>query len=372
MPLLDLHAHFPMHTRFPPALTQGPPPVGKELEFWAANQLLNYQGGKPRVSLDELLAGADGGIGSVLNDPDDEFFHDATPVPGAFQNLLAQMQNVENEVQGKVQIARNPAQVRQFLQDDQRFLFHCVEGAFALGGDAANADTLAARGVAYVIIAHLFYRGVATCQNAFPSLPDVIFQSLLNPFQDPKVGLTDLGVAIVDRLLTNGVLVDITHATDLAQQKIFDMARDHGNAPVISSHNGVRGTSNHPLNLSPLAIQRIRDSQGVIGIITFPYWLRPGTDLVSDGFPLMFHAIDYIHSVTGTYDNIAIGTDLDGFIQPVHGCADFSQTPALVAAIRAKYPAAVADAILWRNAVAVLERGWKGVQETAVAAGHNV
>jgi hypothetical protein len=32
----DLHAHFPMHTRFPPQISQGPPPVGKEI-FGAAN-----------------------------------------------------------------------------------------------------------------------------------------------------------------------------------------------------------------------------------------------------------------------------------------------------------------------------------------------
>ena len=350
-----------MHTRFPPAVTQGPPPVGKELEFFVANQLFNYQGGRPRVTLAELIAGADGGIGSVLYDPDDEFFHDDVPVPGAFQNLLAQMQAVEDEVQGKVVVARNPDQVRTCLQNDQRFLFHCVEGAFALGGNVANVDTLANRGVAYVVIAHLFYRGVATCQNAFPFVPDPVFAALLNPQQDPTVGLTALGRDIVDRLLQNRVLVDITHATDLAQNQIFDMAKAH-NAPVISSHNGVRGTSNYPLNLNQDAILRIAESKGLIGIILFPYWLRQPLDQVfaRDGFSLMFDAIDYIATVTGTYKNIAIGSDLDGFIHPIQGCADYSQTPALAAAIRAKYPAA-ADQILWRNALDVLERWWKGV-----------
>ena len=48
-PLLDLHCHFPMHTKFPPRFTKSPPPLGKELEFWAANMLLNFQGGKPRA-----------------------------------------------------------------------------------------------------------------------------------------------------------------------------------------------------------------------------------------------------------------------------------------------------------------------------------
>src|ERR1019366_5577571 len=157
MPFLDLHAHYPMHTRFPPRFSQGPPPVGKEVEFWVANQLLNYQGGQPRVSLEQLLAGADGGIASVLNDPDDEFFHDAEPVPEAFDNLLAQMDNVEAEVAGRVTVVRNPGALEAALQAHERFLFHSVEGAFAFGGNPDNVDTLAARGVAYVILAHLFF-----------------------------------------------------------------------------------------------------------------------------------------------------------------------------------------------------------------------
>jgi len=362
MPFLDLHAHFPMHTRFPPQMSQGPPPLGKELEFWVANQLLNYQGGQPRVSLDELIAGADGGIGSVLYDPDDEFFHDATPIPAAFDHLLAQMANVENEVAGKVTVVRNPTQLAECLHSHEKFMFHCVEGALALGGNPDNVDVLAARGVAYMVLAHLFFRGVATCQNAIPYVPDALFQSALNPQQNASVGLTDLGRQVVARLLDKGILVDVTHATDMAQNEMFQMARDHGNAPVISSHNGVRGTSNYPLNLSEDAVRQIAASNGVVGVILFPYWLRQPADQIfgKDGFPLLFDAIDWLESITGSYDHIAVGTDLDGFIQPIRGCADYSQTPALVAAIRARY-AQAADKILWGNALDVLQRGWKGV-----------
>ena len=304
-----------MHTKFPPAFAMGPPPLGKELEFWAANHLLNYQKGAPRVSLRNLLAGADGGIGSVLYDPEDEFFHDATPVSAAIGDLLAQMQNVEDEISGQVYLVKNPNDLQARLDGRQKFLFHCVEGAFCLSGDESNVDALAAKGVAYVIVAHLFYRGVATCDNAFPFLPDPIFD-VLNPQQNPTVGLTDLGIRIVDRLLDRGILVDITHSTDLAQGQIFAMARDHGNAPVISSHNGVRATSQYPLNLSAEAIQAIAASNGVVGIILFPHWLRqPDQQLIgSSDISLVFQAIDYIKDVTSSYRNIAIGTDLDGFI----------------------------------------------------------
>jgi microsomal dipeptidase-like Zn-dependent dipeptidase len=343
-------------------MSQGPPPIGKEFEYWLANQLLNYQGGVPRVSLDKLLAGAEGGIASVLYDPDDEFFHDATPIPDAFPHLIAQMDQVENEVAGKIRVVRNPVQLADALSSHQKFLLHCVEGAFALGGNPVNADKLAARGVAYVVIAHLFFRGVAACQNAFPFVPDSIFRDVLNPAQPANSGLTPLGRDIVDRLMTAEVLVDITHSNEQAQKEIFQLARDHNNVPVISSHTGIRGVSDYPLNLSADAIKQIAALKGVIGIILAPYWLRQPDHQVfgADNFDLVFAAIDGIHDLTGTYNNIAIGSDLDGFIHPIKDCPDYSRTPALVAAIRAKYPQA-ADLILWRNALDVLQRGWRGI-----------
>ena len=363
MPLLDLHTHFPMHSKFPPRLTAGPVPLGRELELWVANMLLNFQGGTPRMSLEGLLAGARGGVASVLYDPEDEFFRDATPVPAAFGHLLAQMEIIEAEVAGRVTVVRNPAQLRRcLLETGEKFLFHAVEGALGFGGAPGNVEVLASRGVAYVIVAHLFFRGVATCENALPFVPDSVFHSILNPQQDPAVGLTDLGREIVSELLRNGILVDITHCTQRAQTEIFQLARDHGNAPVISSHTGVRGTSDYPLNLTREAVRRIAASKGVVGLILAPHWLRQPHEQIfgPDGFQLLFNAIDCVHDWTGSYDHIAIGSDFDGFIQPIKTCQNYAETPALVEAIRRKYPRA-AERILHRNALDVLERGWKGV-----------
>jgi|SRR5215472_803844 len=361
MALLDLHAHFPMHTRFPPRFTEGPPPVDKELEYWVAQHLLNYQNGNPRVSLQELVDGAPGGIASVLYDPDDEFFRDANPRPEAFPNLLAQMDNVEAEIQGDVTLARNPAQVRACLERSEKFLVHCVERAFGLGGVASNVEALAHRGVAYVVVAHLFYRGVATCTNAIPFLPDIIFD-VINP--QPDVGLTPLGRDIVSGLLDNRILVDITTSSSLAQDQIFQIAADY-RAPVISSHTGVRPTSDYPLNLSPETVLKIKDSKGVIGVIIAPHWLRQrAQDFFPDGhIELVLMAIDAIQQITDSFDQIAIGTDLDGFIKPVDECPDWAHTTVLASAIEAKYGTANAEKILWRNALDVLERWWKGTTD---------
>lgn len=73
MSLIDLHSHFPMHTSFPPRVGSDGSGQDKAFEFWAANLLLNFNAGHPRVSLTEFEAGSPGGAGSVLYDPDDEF-----------------------------------------------------------------------------------------------------------------------------------------------------------------------------------------------------------------------------------------------------------------------------------------------------------
>lgn len=215
--------------------------------------------------------------------------------------------------------------------------------------------------MAYVIVAHLFFRGVATCVNAFPFLPDAVFDGL-NPDQDPRVGLTKLGREIVDRLFQAKILVDITHCSERAQADIFVIAEGYRGQPVISSHNGVRGKSDYSLNLSDGAIRRIAASAGVIGVILFPHWLRqpPQQLFGAGGFPLLFETIDYLQRLTGSYDHIAIGSDLDGFIKPLEGCENYAETPALVAAVQRRYGNA-ADKILYRNALRVLEQGWKGV-----------
>ena len=53
---------------------------------------------------------------------------------------------------------------------------HCVEGGFHLGATPqqvdANVTALAGRGVAYVTLAHLFWRRVAANAPAIPFIPD--------------------------------------------------------------------------------------------------------------------------------------------------------------------------------------------------------
>jgi microsomal dipeptidase-like Zn-dependent dipeptidase len=356
-----------MHTPFPPEPFTNPADEWKKAAFDALNATANYENGQPRVSLANWFndkGNRVSGFGSVLYDPEDELFVDTgvLPRPYAIHHVEAQLNNVTEEItkDGRVQIAYNPNQVEDFLTHDQPFIFHTVEGGFSLGGDPGKVQELASLGVAALIPAHLLYRSVATCENAFPPLVEPVFDEELR--HQPNLGLTQLGCDIVTACFENKVIVDITHARSDAQSDIFKIADGYPKLPLISSHNAVRGINPAGLNLSDSAIRRIQQSNGVIGVIFYTQWLRNDlTDPRGDA-QLVTDVIDYIHQVTQSFDNIAVGSDLDGFIDPIGLCKDYSQMSAIVDPILYRYGQIAGEKILYRNALRVLHAGWTGIQ----------
>jgi microsomal dipeptidase-like Zn-dependent dipeptidase len=356
MHLLDLHAHFPMHTPLPSA-----PPGGaaswKKLLYETVNARFNYEDGVPRMRADRVAAGVFSGFASVLHDPEDEFLVRRTdPRPQAFLHLKTQAGNAEIEARSiGLAVARDVATVERCLESGERFLIHCMEGGFGCGGDPGNIEKLRELGVAYLILAHLTYRNIATCANSIPHLPNAVFH-LLNP-QRSSEGLTPLGRSLAEAAMASGIILDITHATDRAQDELFSLAASYvPRAPLISSHTGVRGIAEYEVNLSDRAIERVADSGGVVGVIVYPYWLQRSSEKADD-LALVVDTIEYIARKT-SFDHVAIGTDMDGFIQPVRECPNYALVGLIEDRIRCEYSKEVADKILWANALRVLRSGW--------------
>ncbi len=362
MQMLDLHAHFAMHMRLPK--TPRDNPAGDALRavlFRAANLSFNNSWGRFRVTPQTIRQGRIAGFASVLYDPADEFRVGHSSPEGAFAHILAQMDQVERAVEDNygLALARNVAELEACLMKDQQVMFHCMEGAVGLGGDAGHVAELARRGVAYLIVAHLFYKGAATCNNAIPFLSDNQFARI--NAQPGNVGLTQHGREVVESCFREGIIVDITHCTDQAIDEVFGMRDSRGeyrDAPIISSHTGVRGTSPYAVNLSDDTILRIRKSGGVVGIIPCPHLLTP-PHKSGNHIDLVFNAIDYVHRLTGSYDTIAVGSDLDGFALPVKEFQTMRDVPKVQDAFAKRYGAQVADAVLRDNALRVLKQGWR-------------
>jgi microsomal dipeptidase-like Zn-dependent dipeptidase len=357
MKIIDLHAHFPMHLHFPPRSSDSDVRDHlKELTLWGANLILNYRRGQPRITGDLVHKGHVGAFASVLYDPDDEFFRQEAPRPEAFANLAAQIAQVEFECQrAGIAVARSADDVQIAIDAGTPALFHSVEGAFALGGDPSNVKTLAERGIAYMTVAHLFFRSVATCCNGIPFLPNSLYDSL---WPQPKVGLTELGKQIVRDMFEHRIIVDIVHLSPTAIDDVFTIAASYDGRPIIATHTGVREISNHVNNITDETIRRVASTDGVVGIILCPYWLTPSGKPFGGALEDFFKTVDHVKRVTGSLEYVCIGTDVDGFCSSIKEIRNYGDIPVLEQAIRGRY-GSDADKILYKNVLRVLRAGWR-------------
>src|SRR6266511_608035 len=202
---IDLHAHYPMHL-----VPQNEGTARRALlrwrdASWRARfvnllwRLFNYEGpgGEPGVTIELMKEGDVGALLSVLHNPLDEMdlskSYGAPPDGTYLASLLAQLKTVEDSVASDsgVAVAHSPGELTAALAANQKVLIHCVEGGYHLGGteeEIRNAvGQLAARGVAYITLAHLFWRDIATNAPALPFLPDPLYRLI---FPQPRKGLS--------------------------------------------------------------------------------------------------------------------------------------------------------------------------------------
>jgi microsomal dipeptidase-like Zn-dependent dipeptidase len=319
-----------------------------------------------------MRAGDVGAVLSVLYAPLDEMDlsvpYGSPPKPGYIDSVRDQIALVEDHVAKEplgATVAHDAAALDAAIAAGQTAIVHAIEGAFALGSTAAEIDAnvteLAGRGVAYVTLAHLFWRGVATNAPALPFLPDWLYNFV---FPQPKdVGLSPLGTAAARALARERVLVDITHMSERAISDTFDTLGP--GVPVIASHIACRfGKLSY--NLTDDVIREIGQRGGVMGVIACTHYthdgLRPARKVKTfdDSMELIYAHVDRIRQVTGSHDHIAIGSDLDGWIKPaLPGLEHLGHMRHVQEALATKYGDEVAEKISSANLLALLRRAWR-------------
>jgi microsomal dipeptidase-like Zn-dependent dipeptidase len=352
-----------------------------------ASRLWNYESRSsgPRVTVEGMRRGGVAVALSVLLTPWLEFGTRFTriyrrrppygrpPDDAYFPVLLRQLERVERHLAERhpdsVAVARTPAEIDTAMARGQLALVHCVEGGFTLGATpesvADSVRTLAARGVAYITLAHLVWRHVATNAPCWPLISERRYNAL---FPQPPVGLTELGRTAIRTMVAEGVLVDLTHMSDRSLDDTFALLDelDPGRSvPVLASHAAYR-FGHLSYNLDEGTVRRIAERGGVIGLISSRFFTADGLNGAPlhtwpEAFELLRHHIDRLRALTGSYECIAIGTDLDGFIKPtLPGLEDSGRLARLVPALTERYGPEVAHAIASENALRVLRAGWRG------------
>ena len=190
---------------------------------------------------------------------------------------------------------------------------------------------------------------VAAWEQPSPDTPIgiVISMESADPIQGPdqvaewwdaglrSVGLTHFGVntwghgtgtrgglyadayPLLDAMRAAGMVLDITHASDLTFWQLID----YWDGPVHASHCMCRTLVPGQRHLSDEMIRAVTERGGVIGMVFAEPMLNPRQNFddhdlakaaATRTMAAVIEHIDHICELTGTCDHVAIGSDLDG------------------------------------------------------------
>ena len=117
-------------------------------------------------------------------------------------------------------------------------------------------------------------------------------------------GISDFGVAIIDRMNTVGMAIDVSHCGDRTTLDAFELSKK----PVLITHSNCRVLANgHPRDKSDEAIRAVKKSGGVMGITGVRMF-------VSDKEPTTIeNALDHFDHVAKLIgpEHLGVGSDID-------------------------------------------------------------
>ncbi len=131
-----------------------------------------------------------------------------------------------------------------------------------------------------------------------------------------KRGLTSLGEELVKKLVDKKIVIDLSHANEKTFYDIINLCnelkRKGKNPIVLASHSNVKSLCNVPRNLSDDQIIKIKELDGVIGIVGVkPFCIKE--DRFNKDKNKYYNAyiehIKHVKDLLGGVDNIAVSTD---------------------------------------------------------------
>lgn len=118
-------------------------------------------------------------------------------------------------------------------------------------------------------------------------------------------GLSALGRRVVRRLNDNGVLIDLSHASERSTLETIEVSAK----PVVISHSNAKALCDHPRNLSDATIKAVAARGGLVGLNAFPGFVTSDHGKVPTPDDLIDHLV-HMSSLVGP-EHLGFGLDID-------------------------------------------------------------
>ena len=165
-------------------------------------------------------------------------------------------------------VARSADELVAAHEEGKAALILGFQNALILGTDVSALDEFYAAGARVFALTHLG-------NNDFADSSRPVFDAATGTHEPAEHGgLSDLGVAAIERINALGGVVDVSQLSRSAALRVLEIST----APVIASHSNVRQLTDASRNLSDEEIDRIGEVGGVIHVCPFRGYLFDSAD----------------------------------------------------------------------------------------------
>lgn len=187
-------------------------------------------------------------------------------------------------------IALTEADAWRLKSEGKKAFFIGIENGYAIGKDIKNIRMFKDMGVNYITLCHSWDNDI--CNSSTNTA-------------DASKGLTSFGRKVVKEMNKQGVLIDLSHASEGTFWDVVKLSKD----PVFASHSGVMALCKSDRNLTDEQLRALAKNGGVIQICIFKRYQndKPEEASIID----VVRHIDHAVKVAGI-DHVGIGSDFDG------------------------------------------------------------
>ncbi|WP_320671769.1 dipeptidase [Patulibacter defluvii] len=244
---------------------------------------------------------------------------------------IGEWHRAAREQPGEVVRLRDQRDLRAVREQGRIGLLLAMEGAEALGVDAGLVGPLWELGLRMVGLTW-------NHRNAFAD----------GAAESSDGGLSRRGVALVDRLLEQGIALDLAHASPRTFAQVLERAEGR---PVLVSHAACRAVHDHERNLTDAQLEALAAAGGMLCLMALPFTIDPARPTVERLVDHVDHAVavmgiehvglggDFMHQLmvaTGHVPPPGMGLPSDPEQAAIRGLRGPQDYAALVAALRAR------------------------------------